>query len=303
MTVRARDCECGCGGTTRGGRFIPGHDAKLKSRLLKDMANGDTAAMEELERRGWLGIDNRQFGIEIEFFGCTPQDLIDQMAARGLMCSYRGYTHQIMTSWKIVTDASVTSTDTGVGRGLELVSPILKGKNGRDQLKAACEALAAAGARVDKSCGIHVHHDANDMKLEQIKRAVRIYKDSQQVINQFVPKSRRDGNEYCRAWSEYDIAKLEQASDLRQISNLVDRYRTINLNSYGKYGTIEIRQHGGSTEYHKIINWVVFGQALIAAAKLNKTVDSTSVNGLLKSLKLTENQRQYLRDRAQRLAA
>ena len=27
-------CSCGCGGETRGGRFIPGHDSKLKSWML-----------------------------------------------------------------------------------------------------------------------------------------------------------------------------------------------------------------------------------------------------------------------------
>lgn len=27
-----RDCECGCGAQTKGGRFLPGHDAKLHSR-------------------------------------------------------------------------------------------------------------------------------------------------------------------------------------------------------------------------------------------------------------------------------
>lgn len=48
-----RDCECGCGGMTRGGRFIPGHDAKLKSVLLRRAADGDTAARDDLRRRGW----------------------------------------------------------------------------------------------------------------------------------------------------------------------------------------------------------------------------------------------------------
>jgi hypothetical protein len=48
-----RDCECACGGTTRGGRFLPGHDAKLKGRLLRQAADGDQGARDELRRRGW----------------------------------------------------------------------------------------------------------------------------------------------------------------------------------------------------------------------------------------------------------
>lgn len=53
-TASPRPCDCGCSGVTRGGLFLPGHDAKLKSSLHKDTAAGDESARAELERRGWL---------------------------------------------------------------------------------------------------------------------------------------------------------------------------------------------------------------------------------------------------------
>jgi hypothetical protein len=49
-------CEC-CGEPTKGGRFAPGHDAKLASILrAKVKGGGDEAAgaYDELKRRGWL---------------------------------------------------------------------------------------------------------------------------------------------------------------------------------------------------------------------------------------------------------
>jgi|SRR5947207_1313345 len=46
----AQACECGCGGETRGGRFIPGHDAR---------------------RLGWAIRIHRGFSIE----GITPGEL------------------------------------------------------------------------------------------------------------------------------------------------------------------------------------------------------------------------------------
>lgn len=52
-------CQCGCGGATRGGRFLPGHDAKLKSALAitrnqsDDRAKQVLAAAEEIARN-WL---------------------------------------------------------------------------------------------------------------------------------------------------------------------------------------------------------------------------------------------------------
>ena len=46
-------CEC-CGEPTRGGRFLPGHDARLASALVTRIRdNGDPEAYAEMERRGW----------------------------------------------------------------------------------------------------------------------------------------------------------------------------------------------------------------------------------------------------------
>jgi hypothetical protein len=45
-------CEC-CGEATKGGKFLPGHDAKMKSRLREAAKQGDMDAQTELERRGW----------------------------------------------------------------------------------------------------------------------------------------------------------------------------------------------------------------------------------------------------------
>jgi hypothetical protein len=49
-----RDCECGCGGTTKGGAFIPGHDAKRKSYLINAAKAGDADALAELDERNWM---------------------------------------------------------------------------------------------------------------------------------------------------------------------------------------------------------------------------------------------------------
>jgi precorrin-8X/cobalt-precorrin-8 methylmutase len=45
-------CECGCG-LTGPGRFRPGHDAKLRSQLMKAVAGGDERARAKLAELGW----------------------------------------------------------------------------------------------------------------------------------------------------------------------------------------------------------------------------------------------------------
>lgn len=46
-------CFCGCGGKTAGGRFLPGHDSKLKSRLVKKARRRDKDAYNRLQVLEW----------------------------------------------------------------------------------------------------------------------------------------------------------------------------------------------------------------------------------------------------------
>lgn len=50
---KTRACEC-CGEPTKGGRFLPGHDARLGSALVARVKSGDKKAYEELKARNWL---------------------------------------------------------------------------------------------------------------------------------------------------------------------------------------------------------------------------------------------------------
>lgn len=55
--AKLHDCLCGCGKPAKS-RFLPGHDARLKSRLLADWRSGErklqAAAESELQKLGWL---------------------------------------------------------------------------------------------------------------------------------------------------------------------------------------------------------------------------------------------------------
>ena len=46
------NCACGCGGVPVRGEFLPGHDAKLRSKFLKRIDDGDEAAIVEF-LTGW----------------------------------------------------------------------------------------------------------------------------------------------------------------------------------------------------------------------------------------------------------
>ena len=49
-----KNCVCGCGGTTKGGDFLPGHDARHKSALFREARAGNAEALAEIDQRNWM---------------------------------------------------------------------------------------------------------------------------------------------------------------------------------------------------------------------------------------------------------
>lgn len=45
--TQPRLCACGCGGQPAGGEFLPGHDAKLRSKYLARIDEGERKAIYE----------------------------------------------------------------------------------------------------------------------------------------------------------------------------------------------------------------------------------------------------------------
>ena len=98
------------------------------------------------------------------------------------------------------------------------------------------------------------------------------------VIDRLVPRSRRaNNNRMCSSVvmgrdrdSALDaLVQLGAVSYMRRMGN--GRYKKLNLESFGRHGTIEVRQHSGTTESDKIIQWVILTQALVTQAKSMRT--------------------------------
>lgn len=211
--------------------------------------------------------NTRTFGIEIEFFGASADDLVAALYRRGIDAYFAGYTHEVVDTWKIVTDSSVCG-DGGQTPGLELVSPPMAGEHGLEQIRLVCDALQEVGAKVNKTCGLHIHHHADDYKPQNFKNLISLYSKADKVLDRMMPKSRRKSfNQYCNSLvldaNEYSHQREFDHEDV--ISN--GRYYKVNLNSFYKYGTVEFRHHGGTIEADKIINWVDLTQRMVLRAK------------------------------------
>jgi hypothetical protein len=204
----------------------------------------------------------RTFGVEIEAFGVTRAALLAELRAQGLEAQDEEYNHSTRPHWKIVRDGSVTGAN-----AFELVSPVLQGLEGLADLERACRALKICGAQVNASCGLHVHLGASDLSIEHMRQLVRNYLVLEPTIDQLMPTNRRaSNNTFCQslllgrtqAAAEAAILAATTTQALATAANGTSRYRKVNLQSFFRHGTVEFRQHSGSTDFEKISFWVKF---------------------------------------------
>jgi hypothetical protein len=205
---------------------------------------------------------NRRFGVEIEF--CTNHDqetIARLLRASGLNVHAEGYNHCARPHWKIVTDGSVSC-------GFELVSPILSGPQGLDEVRGAAKALVAAGCSTDKSCGLHVHVDASNLSGASVVNVLRRHARWEPTIDQMVPSHRRNNSYATSVQGDAEAAESYLRSNPTAGAAIIcgrftERYRKLNVSAYVRHNTLEFRQHSGTIDGTKIANWIMFCVAFV----------------------------------------
>ncbi len=240
----------------------------------------------------------RRFGVEIEAYNVTRSALVSALREAGIDVVAEGYNHTTRNHWKVVSDGSLSGTDT-----FEIVSPVLQGQAGLDQLQTVCRVLKQKNAYINKSCGLHIHFDAEQIGLAQTKNLLINYNRYEAIIDSFMPNSRRGSNNYYCKGLARAIATVEAGTSIEQIANRInDRYFKVNLQAYLRHKTIEFRQHSGTIEFEKIATWVLFLHNLTEFSR-TKRVDATAAT--FESLRAFQQPEiiTYLNNRISELAA
>jgi len=222
----------------------------------------------------------RRFGVEIEFTraNVNRDALARAITDAGVPCASEYYNHQTVSHWKLTTDASC---------GLEMVSPILQGESGFQDLKTVLDIMVEMGCTVNRSTGVHVHLEAADLTALDVKNIVTRYADNEAEIDSWFPRSRRaSNNTYCRSVSQgidvsfrnVDDGALDAERATSAQGYMRHRFCKVNLNSLSRYNTIEFRQHAGSTDFNKVSNWVLFLQHFVEQSRKIKSGSVSSVH-------------------------
>jgi hypothetical protein len=137
--------------------------------------------------------------------------------------------------------------DGSLSGGIGIEVAVLFRRDDYSNLEKVCDVLNKHNAFVNKTCGLHVHLDCRDLitdgRMDNLKanRRGRRIRNCLELFKHMVPESRRE-NSYCRL-------------EMNDISGDGCRYAAVNMHAVGKFKTIEVRLHSGTTKFNKIKNW------------------------------------------------
>lgn len=257
----------------------------------------------------------QKFGVEIEMTGLTRAKAAEVVATE---LSSNRYDHissydarNIKDSqsriWKIVNDSSIDTHGNGSSYAVEFVTPPLKYED-IEILQNIVRKLKKAGAKVDSSCGIHIHVDGANHTPESLRHLVNFMTARQDLIYESLEIGSR-ANHWCQKLSRNLLNEMKKDKDLSNASmeqiwyspanddyrGGIDhqhynstRYHGLNLHSFFTKGTVEFRLFNSTLHAGKIKAYIQFCLALSAwAITTNEKIVFHSMAGYSSEQKVT----------------
>ena len=257
--------------------------------------------------------DQVTVGFEIEFVGIDQYQAISALQAAGLPVLNGA------TSWTYGNDSSC-----GEGRIVagEVLAPIVRYGDvaGWAGIERGLQVLSDAGARVQASCGTHMHVLANGFTPAGMAAVAHSYAGHPEVRYLTAPSRRPGGRKhhFCKAIPATLLASFRSyalaTGDLGTFGGRQsDRYYEVNISSLWEdrgvlpngetVRTLEFRAHHGTLAYKKLRAWASAMTALIGMAVYGSGCEGGRHGDLLADLAkygLAANERRLLRERMQR---
>lgn len=256
-----------CGGVhVKEGDFLRYHKERFK-RQIQEKKRPSNAS--------------RYVGVEIEFLSPLDfDDLEDKLIDAGL-----GQFVQLTDDGSINSRPEECSCedecycDDGTDEfGIE-VRVLAPRKEIHSVIEKLCKVLQEIGARVNYTCGLHVHLD---MRRRCERKAFKNLTLMQPLLYRMVPSSRMHGQ--YSAYTNY--------TDFDDYMENADRYVGINGTAYDRHSTIEVRIHSGTINAEKINRWIELLSAIAYGATLEN--EPSSLEEVARVFKLSSELVQYI---------
>ena len=244
-----------------------------------------------------IGIQDQYFGTEIEMTGITRQRAAEKVAelfGTRAVCDggYYGVwsvTDQEGKKWKFMYDGSIYTERRERGRmvragseySTEMVSPKLSyGEMGKLQEVVRC--LRHHGAKVNASCGQHVHVDASNHTPRSLKNAMTIMYSKEDILFKALNVNEHRVERWCQKVREPMLEKIRKLPTNTTMERLKrewyggrdesyehynwTRYYALNLHSVFYRGTLEWRCFESTLHAGKVRANITLALAISAQA-------------------------------------
>lgn len=236
------------------------------------------------------------FGVELEFVGGNADAIASELYDLGITAApYRLNYHARVSDnskWKLERDGSVSSGS----QGGEVVSPVLKDTPETwRQIEVICEVAKRHGARVNQSCGGHVHIGMNklDTARQRWRRFFKMVENYEECLYRAaggdLGRIRSNASSYATSFSEraYEANRMafnmDTEDDVRAMAERVsrmNRYYGINLKNIAtdRAPTVEFRYFNGSLNPKQIQANIKLAAGIINASEKSRWRDTEDEN-------------------------
>ncbi len=247
-----------------------------------------------------IGIKDQCFGLEDEMTGITREEAARAVAAYfGTDARYTGGGYDAWSvrdnegkEWKLMSDASIdgerkdgrsyVSTSDKSYR-VEMVTPKLTYAE-IPKLQEVIRVLRNAGAKVNDSCGIHVHVDAANHNRQSLKNIMGIMFSKEDILFRALQVNEARARRWCKKVREPMLERArrlpgEETKDLTKLERIWyegspspgehynwTRYYALNLHSVFYRGTVEFRMFNATLHAGRIKAYVNLCLAISAQA-------------------------------------
>lgn len=176
--------------------------------------------------------------------------------------------------WKLVSDASIrcrnrSNRSASRDYSVEFVSPICQYED-IETIQELVRKLRAGGARVNNSCGIHVHVDASSHTPQTLRNIVNIMASKEDLLYKTL-QVQVDREYYCK---KADTRFLEDLNHKRP--RTMDEVERMWYNGYGgRYN------HYDNSRYHALNLHSVFSKGTIEFRMFNSTLHAGEVKAYI----------------------
>ena len=253
-----------------------------------------------------INMKEQNFGLELEFTGITRRkaaETIGKLLNGEAYATYKGGAYKAWTVtgpdgriWTVERDASIEPTDWDDEKKCEFVTPKCTYED-IGTVQEIIRALRKAGAKVNKSCGLHIHVDGANHTAKSLKNLVFTFRAKEDLIFKAVGTQEARLERWCKP---IDDRLVDNIKKLRKVDNAAledawyntyaryenraahyneSRYHALNLHSIWYRGTVEFRLfeatlHAGEVRAYINLCLAMSAQAINASRASAEVLDN-----------------------------